>query len=925
MSWFERVFLRRRIYGELSEEIREHLDEKIEELVARGMPREEAEHAARREFGNVTLTEEDGRGVWRWTMLENLWMDLRYGARMLRKAPAFTVIAVLTLAIGIAANTAVFTAFNAIFLRPRATAEPERLARVFRSTPNDAFGSLSYPDYIFFREHSKSFSDVFLMAYGISVTSSDFSTEEPATGPSIAGVVGFKLPQLLPGSAQPLGCGFISGNYFSALGAHPMLGRLLLPEDDYRGAPPVLMLSGNFWQKQFHSNPSVVGSTLHLNGVAFTIIGVTPVDYLGIADVVPDVWVPVNAKLVLGGSPEEMTDRRITTGWVQGRLKRGVTLADAEAELNVLLSELRASDPQFERDSAVRVVSGKTYAMVGPQEWALIAVTMTAVGLLLLIACCNVASLLLARAAARRREIAVRISLGAGRVRLLQQLLTESSLVALLAGGIGLPLAWWMLRILVLQIAASLPPFWGSIALQLDPDVRVFGYTLALSLIAGVVFGLTPALQSAKSDVNSGLKSDGNFFGQQTRKPWLRRTLIAGEIAAALVLLISSTLLLRGSQRALTVDPGFDSQNVLYLEMHDPTIHGLRRSSPEQLAQDLAAAMRKVRGVTAVSRASRGPLAGGTRFVVVAPLRANAAVGGSNESEMPDAGYSFVDTNYFSVLDIPFVRGRGFAPDEVQGESRVVVISEALARRFWPGEDAVGKLLRVGTQQPAMSFPGEYAPFVSSAQVIGVVRDVRSLSLRETDRGYIYLPLEQKHWSSVLLVRAERNPSALLPALGSEVRRLDASLPVIGGVLHTMISFDPYFVISRIGGVLASIVGVLGLVLACMGVYGTVGYLVVQRTQEIGIRMALGADRRSLLRLILRDGALPLAMGIGVGFFAAAGVSRVLSSFLFGLSSLDALSFGGVSLLLAGITLLASYVPARRAMRVDPIVALRYE
>jgi macrolide transport system ATP-binding/permease protein len=925
MGWFKDVFSRRRIYSDLSAEIREHLDEKIEELVARGIPRDEAEHASRREFGNLTLTEENARGVWRWTMLENLWMDVRYGARMLRKSPAFAAIAILTLAIGIAANTAVFTAFNAIFLRPRATADPERLARVFRSTPSDAFGSLSYPDYVFFREHSKSFSDVILMAYGISVTSSDFATQEPATGPSIAGAVGFKMPQLLPGSARPIGCGFISGNYFSALGARPMLGRLLLPEDDQRGVAPVVMLSGNFWQRQFHSNPSVVGSTLHLNGVAFTIIGVTSVDYLGLADVVPDVWVPVNAKLVLGAPPEEMTDRRITNGWVQGRLKPGVTLADADAELNVLLSELRAIDPQFERDSAIRVVSGKTYATVGPKEWALVAVTMTAVGLLLLIACCNVASLLLARAAARRREIAVRISLGAGRVRLLQQLLTESSLVALLAGAIGLPLAWWMLRILVLQIAASLPPFWGSIALQIDPDVRVFGYTLALSLVTGVVFGLTPALQSAKADVNSGLKSDGNFLGQQARRPWLRGTLIAGEIAAALVLLISSTLLLRGSQRALSVNPGFDSQNVLYLEMHDPTLHGLRRSSPEQLAQDLATAMRKVRGVTAVSRASRGPLAGGNRFVVVAPARANTFAGGSNESEMPDAGYSFVDADYFSVLDIPFVRGRGFAPDEVQGGARVVVISEALARRFWPGEDAVGKLLRVGTPQPAMSFPGEYAPFVSSAQVIGVVRDVRSLSLREPDRGYIYLPLEQKRWSSVLLVRAEKNPAALLPALGSEVRRLDASLPVIGGVLHTMISFDPYFVISRIGGVLASIVGLLGLVLACMGVYGTVGYLVVQRTQEIGVRMALGADRRSVLRLILRDGARPLAMGIAVGFLAAIGVSRVLSSFLFGLSSLDAASFAGVSLFLAGIALLASYVPARRAMRVDPMVALRYE
>ena len=926
MTWFERWFSRRRLYSELSEEIREHLEQKVEELVARGMRREEAEHAARREFGNLTLTEEDSRAVWRWTWAENVLMDLRYGLRMLRKSPGFTAVAVLTLAVGIAANTAVFTAFDAVFLRPRATAHPERLARVFRSTTSNAYGALSYPDYLFFRDHSKTFSDVILLAYGIGVTSSDFSTAEPETGPSIAGAIGFSLPQLLPGSARPIGCGFVSGNYFVALGARPLLGRLLVPEDDRRGAAPVVMLSGNFWQRQFHSNPSTVGSTLHLNGVAFTVIGVTPVDYLGTADVVPDVWVPVNAKLLLGGSPEQMTDRKVDAGWVGGLLKGSATLADAEAELNVLLSELRAADPKFERDTAIRVISGKTYAQpLDGQSWALVAVTMSAVGLLLLIACCNVASLLLARAAARRREIALRISLGAGRVRLLQQLLTESSLVALLAGLAGLPLAYWMVRILVLQVASSLPSFWGSIALQIDPDARVFAYTVAISLVTGVAFGLTPALQSVKTDLNSGLKNDGNLFGRGMRRSWLRGALIAGEIAAALVLLISSVLLLRGSQRALTVDPGFDNQNVVYLELHDPAIQGLKRSTPEQTTQQLAQALRSVRGVTAVSRASRGPLAGGNRFVSVAPVRDKAPTGETAEGESPDAGYSFVDADYFTALGIPFVHGRGFEPGEVQGHARVVIVSEALARHFWPGQDPVGKLLRVGTQRPAMSFPGEYAPFIASSQVIGVVRDVRSLSLRELDGPYVYLPLEESRWNSVLLVRADKNPAALLPALGGEVRRVDANLPVIAGVLHTMISFDAYFVISRIGAVLASIVGVLGLLLACMGVYGTVGYVVVQRTQEIGIRMALGADRGKVVRLILRDGTRPVAMGIVAGVLAAAGVSRVLSSMLFGLSPLDAISFGGVSVLLAGVALLASYVPARRAMRVDPMVALRYE
>jgi putative ABC transport system permease protein len=482
-----------------------------------------------------------------------------------------------------------------------------------------------------------------------------------------------------------------------------------------------------------------------------------------------------------------------------------------------------------------------------------------------------------------------------------------------------------MLRILVLQIAAALPSFWGGIALEIDPDVRIFGYTLAVALVTGVVFGLTPALQSVKTDLNYGLKSEGTLFGRRMRRSWVRGVLIAGEIAAALVLLISSVLLLRGSQRALNVDPGFGTQNVIYLEVDDPTVLGLGRSTPVQLTRDLAQAIRSLRGVASVSRASRGPLAGGNRRVAVARAGASVPAARPGENETPDAGYGYVDSEYFTTLGIPFVRGRGFAPGEVQDIARVVIVSEALARRFWPHEDPVGKLLRVGTQQPSMNFPGERDPFIPSSQVIGVVRDVRNMSLREPDGPYIYLPLDQTRWNSVLLVRTERNPAALLPVLGSEVRRLNANLPVLAGVLRTMISFDAYFVISRIGGVLASIVGVLGLLLACMGVYGTVGYIVVQRTQEIGIRTAPGADGRSVLLLILRDGMQPIAIGVVAGFLVAVGVSQVLSSMLFGLNRLDAISFGGVSVLLVGVAFIASYVPARRAMRVDPMVVLRYE
>jgi macrolide transport system ATP-binding/permease protein len=926
MKWLRKLFSRRRQFKELSYEIQEHLEEKVEGLVADGMSREEATHAARREFGNVTLVQEDSRAVWRWLFIENLVADIRYGLRILRKDIGFTLVAVSALALGIGVNTAVFTALDAVLLRPRAVSDPERLARVLRGASADAYGAFSYPDYVYLREHSQTFSDLILLAYGIGVTSSDFPAADAEAGSAVPGAIGFRLPQLLPGSARPIGCGFVSGNYFAALGARPVIGRLLLPDDDQRGAAPVVLLSGNFWQRRLRSNPAVIGSTLHLNGVPFTVVGVTPVDYLGTADVVPDLWVPVSAKLALGAAPELMIDRKILAGWVQGRLKPGVSFADAQAELNVLTAQLRATEPNPERDMGVRVISGKTYAPpLQAQEWGIVAVMMTAVALLLLIACSNVASLVLARSAARQKEIALRLSLGAGRGRLLQQLLTESSLIALLAGAAGLPLAGWMLRMLILQISSSLPSYWGSIVLQIDPDVRIFGYTIALSLVTGVVFGLAPALQSVKTDQNSALKNEGTLFGRRLQRSRLRAVLIAGQIAACLVLLINSALLLRGSQRALRLDPGFETKKIVYLELHEPAQLGLRRQSPLQFPHQLAQALRNLPGVVSISQASRGPISGGTRWVAVAPVGANVPAASAGETGTPDASYSYVAPEYFATLGIALVRGRGFTLSEVQGKALVVMVSEALARSLWPGQDPVGKLLRIGTEQPAMSFPGERDPFIPSSQVIGVVRDVRSLTLREVDGPYLYLPLDQSRWNSVLLVRTEGDPAALLLAMGTEVRRLDRNLPVVAGALQTMISFDAYFVISRVGGVLASIVGLLGLLLACMGVYGTVGYAVVQRRQEIGIRMALGADHGHVLGLILQDGMRPALMGVAVGLLAAAGLSRVLSSMLFGLSPLDAISFGGVSLLLAVVALLACYFPARRAMRVDPMVALRYE
>jgi macrolide transport system ATP-binding/permease protein len=929
-AFFHRIhnlFHEEQLDRELNEELASHLQMHIEDNLRAGMSAAEARREAHMKLGGVEQTKEiyrDRRGL---PLLETLLRDLRYAFRMLRKNPGFTAVAVLTLALGIGVNTAIFTAFDALVLRPRSVKDPDRLAVLSRTTPGGRDGRFSYPDYLYYRDHSSSFSDLSLFAFGMAVTSSDLPATGPEATPRIAGAVGFQLPQLLQGSAQPIMCFFVSGNYFPMLGATPLLGRILLPEDDQANAPLVVLMSGNSWQRHFHSDPKVVGSVLHLNGVAFTVVGVTPLDYLATAPSVPDLWAPISAKIALGATTRQgLENRLVMAGFPSGRLKQGVSLFDSEAELNVLAGQLRAQYPEAERNVSVRVVSGRNnLSGLDPEVWAVVAAAMTAVALLLLIACANVASLLLARAVARRKEIAVRLALGAGRWRLLRQLLTESILLGLLAGALGLPLATWLLHLLIVEIASALPSFWGTIALEISPDIRIFAYTLLVSCAAGIAFGLAPALQASKSDVNSALKEEGSAFGQRLSRSWLRSLLIAAQMAACLVLLISSALLLRGSQRALKIDPGYETRRVAFLEIYDPA--NLHYSQPRllQLNRDLILRIANLPGVQSVAQASRGPI-GGIRWVPVAPVGVAPSTRGVDGSGPPVAGYSYVTPNYFETLGIPIVRGRAFAPREAEGQAPVVVISEATARRFWPGEDPIGKRLKVGSERATMSFPGEVDPFVASSEVIGVARDVRSMDLRKIDELYLYLPLSQTHrWTSTLLTRTEGDPATLLSAIGHEVRRVDANLPVIGAPLYTMVSMDPFFVVSRIGGLLASIVGVLGLLMACMGVYGMVSYSVAQRTREIGIRMALGAQGIQVLRQVMDEGFRPILGGMAIGVVASAGVSRALSATLFGLGPLDAVSFVGVSLMLMAVALLATWLPARRATEVDPMVALRYE
>ena len=927
-SWLRAVMRRARMESEMDAELRFHIKAFAEDLVRGGVPHEEAMRRARIEFGGIEQAKEECREARGVNFLHSLIQDLRFGLRMLRKNPGFTATAILALALGIGVNTTVFTAFDALALRPRPVKDPDRLMGVYRTKEGGNRGALSYPDYVYYRDHSKTLSELAMWSGGMHVTTSDLSVVASEDALRVAGALGFRLPQLLQGGAQRLSCVFVSGNYFRLLGARPAAGRLFLPEDDQPGAPPVVVLSGNFWESQFHSNPDVVGSTIHLNRVAFTIVGVTTADYIGALSAVPVLWAPIAVRPLLGdGTRESLENRSVGAGIVYGHLKAGISMTDAEAELNVLAAQLRAAYPEVERNSGVRVVSERKFNQIDSEAWPIVAATMGAVALLLLIACANVASLLLARAAARRREIGVRLALGAGRRRLLQQLLIESTLTALLAGAVGLPLASWTLHLLVVEIASAIPSYWGAIALQVTPDIRIFGYTVLISLLTGVLFGLTPALQALRTDVNSALKDNGSVLGQQLSKSRLRDLLIVAQVAACLVLLINSALLLRGSQRALRVDPGFDSKHVVHLslEMAEPS-NGYSQARLFELNRQLMEEIASIPGVTSVTEASRAPISGGNRFVPVGIADAEPPAGKGGEDKRPTAGYSYILPNYFETLGVPIVSGRSFTIQEAETEAPVVVISEATARRFWPDENPLGKRLVIGSANARPPFAGERVPFSPSSEVIGVVRDVRSLFLNKVDESYLYLPLSgSRYWTSTLLVRTSGSASSLLATLGSAVRRVDANLPVVLAPLEWMVSFNPYFLISRIGGILSSIVGVLGLFLACLGVYGMVGYSFMERTHEIGIRMALGARPPQVLGLVLRECARPMLLGTAIGIALSAAVSRLLSAILFGLNPMDAISFAGVSLLLIAVALFAGWLPSRRAMRVDPMVALRYE
>ena len=932
MTWKRQLAMLRALFAgrkpadDLEEEIRAHLRMEEQENLESGMPPDEAHYAALRRFGNVTLTQERSREMWGWSSVETLWQDLRYGLRMLSKNPGFTCVAVLTLALGVGVNTAAFTAYKAFFARPLDARDPGKmvnLALILHSGVTDPW--FSYPDYEAYRDHLHSFSEVIAHAKNIDLLTLSGAGGVVSQHGSASGTLLGKW--LLPSGtsdAEFASTMMVSENYFSVLGASALRGRTFesigIPE---LTASPSVLISDNYWQKRFARDPAVLGKTIRLNGVAFTVIGITPRDFVGATLAVPDFWVPLSLEPLLHADDHSLSDRENACCRLFARLAPGNNIAQAQAEMTLLAGHLSAlHDPHSDlgKPATALLWPGSPFPwplqQYGGLKYAVLLI-MAAVGMVLVIACANVASLQLARTASRQNELCMRLSLGASRVRLIRQLLTESALLGLVAGGVALLLTSALLDIAVTMAADAFPAEFGTVIFHVTPDLGVFGYVFGLSLVAGVLFGLAPALESSSDALSSALKAHAGTSPPRRRR--LRDFLIAAQVAGSLALMIAGSMLIRSSIRALKMDTGYETKHAVDLELQFPEGSKYPADRKLALARELRTRLAALPGVLAIASA-RAPNGAGLRKAAV-----------SLNGEKPSAQnaravlyYAYVQENYFQTLGIPLLFGGGFEAQAGEAE-RSVILSESAARQLWPGQNPLGRSLRLGTDEQFHG-KGEVLPDGPSYQVIGVARDTRGTMLDGSDSEQVYLPLpEDRLQDQPMLIRTQADPTQLMGAIASVVSSVDPNLVATWSTLEEMLHQSQAFIASSLAAVIASSVGLLGLLLASMGIYSTVSYIVVLRTREVGIRMALGAKKRDILGLILRESTRAVLFGLVVGMSLAVGASHLLRGVLYGLRTVDAISFVGVSTLFLAIALLAAYLPSRRAMRVDPMVALRHE
>jgi predicted permease len=821
--------------------------------------------------------------------MERWWLDVRYAVRVLLKKPGFTTIAVLSLALGIGANTAIFTVINAIFLQPLPIDDPSRVAEVFTKdtktvqTGNFSLTPSSYQNYEDYRDQNQVFT-------------------------GLAAYFGTGLQWTHNGETEPLPGMMATGNYFDVLGIKAFRGRLFLPDDDRTlGANPVAVISHSVWTKQFGSDPGIVGQTMTLNGVAFTVIGVTPPGFkgtfsLGTAD---RVWVPISMReqLATGQLRQLLPNRRFRWVNMVGRLKPGISLQQAQTALKTIALALEKQYPDANDGRTIEVAreSDAALGINGRSQLVLAGgVMMSVVGVVLLIACVNLANLLLAQSAAREKEMSIRAAMGAGRSRLVRQLLTESVLLAIAGGAAGLLVADWGRT----ALWSFRPPFLGNASIDLSFDVRVLLFTAGISILTGMLFGLAPAIHVSRANLNETLKSGGRTGSSTTNR--MRSVLVVSEIGLATVALIGAGLFVRSMQAAQQMDLGFDSAHIGFVVLNPGQQH-YDQDRGLQFYRDAMAAARSIPGVEAATVASAAPLQGGLLLTVFR----------EGEGQNANARGSLVTFNdvapgYFDALRIPLRAGRDFTDFDGPASTEVAIVNEALARQLWPGQDALHKRFTI-VQRPTLF------------EVIGVAATAVVGQVGEDPTPIIYRPIQQDYSAGVsLLVRTKGDPEPLVAAVRDKVKAIDPRMPLRGtGTMRQNI--DAGLWAPRMGAALLSIFGGLALVLAMIGVYGVMSYTVAQRVQEIGIRMALGAGTSDVLVLVLKQGMLLTVAGTAIGVALALLLGRIVGALLFGVSGRDPLTLAAVTIALTLVALLACYLPARRAARVDPLVALRYE
>jgi putative ABC transport system permease protein len=867
----------RRREEELDEEIEGHLRMAIRERVERGETTEQARAATLREFGSVTLVKEVTREMWGWAWLVQFKQDLGFGLRMMRRNPGFTFVAVVALALGVGANTAIFSVVNTVLLRPLPFKDPSRLVVLWEDNTKQGFprNSVSPANFADYRDQNQVFQGM------------------AAFTPRSFNLTGEGEPERIDGLR-------VSANLLTLLGVTPQLGRPFTGEEDRPGAARAVILGDRLWRRRFGSDPSVVGKTVTLDGNGYTVVGVMPPGFQfrgAFPDAKDDLLVP----LVFG--PKEAASRGNHYLEAVARLKDGVTLEQARAEMTTIAERLQRQYPAYDSGIGAAVVPLHEQ-LVGDIRPALL-VLMGSVVLVLLIACANVANLLLARAASRQREIATRVAIGASRTRLVRQFLAESLLLAAVGGVFGLLLSVWVMR----AIKAFMPEDVSQVK-SVTLDARVLGFTALLSLMTGLVFGLAPALQASNLNLNETLKEGGRDSASGNRGRRVRAALVVAEIAVSFVLLVGAGLLVNSFVRLRNVDPGFDYENLLTMRVELPPQRYQDRPRRSAFYTELLRRVEALPGVKSAAVTSPLPLIYDGDSMGVAIEGRPAPPPGQE----PDIVTRVVSPHYFRAMGIRLLRGRELGDQDGPNSQPAAVISETMARRYWPGEDPIGKRVAPGSAR-------EHGEWIS---VVGVAGDVRQSELGSEPKPQMYLPYEQsdEFVPRDLVVKTEGEPLALAPAVRGEVWGIDRHQPVSNvAAMQDLVSES--LARQRFSVLLLGAFAGVALVLAAVGIYGVMSYSVAQRTHEIGVRMALGARPRDVLGLAVGQGLKLVLAGVVIGVASALAMTRVMASLLFQVSPADPATYAAISLTLAGVATAACLVPARRAAKVDPLIALR--